>query len=95
MPLRTPLIKAESTRGYGAKVVLHGANFDEAYAEAVRIQERENRVFVHPFAEVDRLVRAAGFEPRFQHAGWMWRTVVYERAMTSSPGGAIEATPAG
>jgi threonine dehydratase len=49
MPLRTPLIKAESTRNYGAKVILHGANFDEAYAEAVRVQERENRVFVHPF----------------------------------------------
>ncbi|MFY0570827.1 threonine ammonia-lyase [Archangium lansingense] len=49
MPERTPLIKATRTRSYGAKVVLHGANFDEAYAEALRIQDRENRVFIHPF----------------------------------------------
>jgi threonine dehydratase len=30
-------------------VILDGANFDEAYQEAVRLQEKENRVFVHPF----------------------------------------------
>jgi len=49
MPERTPLIKVTRTRSYGANVVLFGANFDEAYAEALRLQERENRVFVHPF----------------------------------------------
>jgi threonine dehydratase len=49
MPERTPLIKVTRTRAYGARVVLHGGNFDEAYAEALRIQDRENRVFVHPF----------------------------------------------
>ncbi len=49
MPERTPLIKVTSTRSFGAKVVLFGNNFDEAYAEAVRIQEREGRTFVHPF----------------------------------------------
>src|SRR5260370_9328414 len=36
MPLTTPLIKVSATRGYGADVVLHGANYDEAYEEAVR-----------------------------------------------------------
>jgi threonine dehydratase len=49
MPERTPLIKVMATRDYGAKVLLHGNSFDDAYAEAVRIQEAENRVFVHPF----------------------------------------------
>ncbi|MGZ3457649.1 MAG: threonine ammonia-lyase [Archangium sp.] len=49
MPERTPLIKVTRTRSYGARVVLAGGNFDEAYAEALRVQERENRVFVHPF----------------------------------------------
>src|ERR1700675_899880 len=29
MPLTTPLIKVSATRGYGADVVLHGANYDE------------------------------------------------------------------
>ena len=49
MPERTPIIKVTRTRSYGATVVLHGSNFDEAYAEALRIQAREHRVFVHPF----------------------------------------------
>jgi len=49
MPLRTPLIKVSSTRSFGAKVLLHGENFDEAYAEAKRLQAEQNRVFIHPF----------------------------------------------
>jgi len=50
MPERTPLIKVSRTRDdYGARVVLKGANFDEAYAEALRIQAAEGLVFVHPF----------------------------------------------
>ncbi|WP_225411073.1 threonine ammonia-lyase [Stigmatella hybrida] len=50
MPERTPLIKVSRTRDeYEARVVLKGANFDEAYAEALRIQAQENLVFVHPF----------------------------------------------
>jgi len=49
MPEATPLIKASSTRGYGAKVVLFGANFDEALAEAQRLRQAEDLVFVHPF----------------------------------------------
>ncbi len=50
MPERTPLIKVSRTRDeYGARVVLKGTNFDEAYAEAVRLQQEQNLVFVHPF----------------------------------------------
>src|SRR5262244_3397181 len=36
MPVATPLIKVTSTRGYGAEVVLHGNNYDEAFEEAQR-----------------------------------------------------------
>ncbi|NOK02170.1 MULTISPECIES: threonine ammonia-lyase [Myxococcus] len=50
MPERTPLIKVSRTRDdYGARVVLKGTNYDEAYAEALRIQKAEDRVFIHPF----------------------------------------------
>jgi threonine dehydratase len=49
MPLATPLVKVTATREFGAEVVLHGANYDEAYAEAVRLCDQENRVFLHPF----------------------------------------------
>ena len=34
MPLMTPLVKVAATKGFGAEVVLHGANYDEAYAFA-------------------------------------------------------------
>jgi threonine dehydratase len=49
MPLTTPLIKVSATKGYGAEVVLHGANYDEACEEAVRRSEQFGMTFVHPF----------------------------------------------
>ena len=49
MPLATPLVKVTATREFGAEVLLHGANYDEAYAEAVRLCESEGMVFLHPF----------------------------------------------
>lgn len=49
MPETTPLIKVQSTRSYGANVVLFGANYDDANDEARRIEALEHRVFVHPF----------------------------------------------
>jgi threonine dehydratase len=49
MPLTTPLVKVTATRGFGAEVVLHGANYDEAYAEARRLCELEGYTFIHPF----------------------------------------------
>jgi threonine dehydratase len=49
MPLTTPLIKVSATKGYGAEVVLHGANYDEACEEAVRRSEQFGMTFIHPF----------------------------------------------
>jgi threonine dehydratase len=49
MPLATPLVKVSATRGYGAEVILFGANYDEAYAEAQRRCALEGTVFLHPF----------------------------------------------
>ncbi len=49
MPLTTPLIKVSATKGYGAEVVLHGANYDDACEEAVRRSEQFGMTFVHPF----------------------------------------------
>ncbi len=49
MPLATPLVKVQATRGFGADVVLHGANYDEACAEATRRAEAEGLTFIHPF----------------------------------------------
>jgi threonine dehydratase len=49
MPLATPLVKVQATRGFGAEVVLHGANYDEACAEATQRAEAEGLTFIHPF----------------------------------------------
>ncbi len=49
MPLATPLVKVTATRGFGAEVVLHGANYDEACEEATRLCVAEGMTFIHPF----------------------------------------------
>ena len=49
MPETTPIMKVANTRGHGARVVLHGSNYDEAYAEARRLEREEGMTFVHPF----------------------------------------------
>ena len=49
MPLATPLVKVTATRGFGAEVVLHGANYDEACEEATRLCQAQGMTFIHPF----------------------------------------------
>jgi threonine dehydratase len=49
MPLQTPTVKVERTRGFGAEVVLHGETFDEAREHALRLAEERGLSFVHPF----------------------------------------------
>jgi threonine dehydratase len=49
MPETTPIMKVANTRSHGAQVVLHGANYDEAYAEARRLEQVHGLTFVHPF----------------------------------------------
>lgn len=49
MPLATPLVKVTATRGFGAEVILHGANYDEACEEATRLCAAQGMTFIHPF----------------------------------------------
>ena len=49
MPESTPLVKVSATSGFGAEVVLHGANYDEAYAEALRQSMESGLFLLHPF----------------------------------------------
>jgi len=51
MPEATPLTKVSGVRSYGANVVLHGANYDEAYMFALEYAKEKNLTFVHPFAD--------------------------------------------
>ena len=49
MPQQTPLVKVTATKNFGAEVVLHGANYDEAYGEALRLRDIEGMTLIHPF----------------------------------------------
>src|ERR1700757_1138541 len=49
MPLPTPLTKVSATRAYGAEVLLHGTNYDEAYDKAVEQSRNDSLILIHAF----------------------------------------------
>jgi threonine dehydratase len=53
MPEPTPMVKVNATRRFGANVILHGPNYDAAYAEARRICDLDGSTFIHPFDDAD------------------------------------------
>ena len=55
MPKSTPLIKVESTKKYGAEVVLYGDVYDDAFKKAKELEEKEGYIFVHPFNDEEVL----------------------------------------
>jgi len=59
MPLTTPLTKVSATRAYGAEVVLHGTNYDEAFVAAVERSEQDGLKFVHAFDD-DTVIAGQG-----------------------------------
>ena len=59
MPLPTPLTKVSATRAYGAEVLLHGANYDEAYEKAVEQSQQERLTLIHAFDD-DAVIAGQG-----------------------------------
>ncbi len=53
MPKSTPIAKVSATEGYGARVVLYGDCYDDAYNKACEIQEKEGATFLHPFDDYE------------------------------------------
>jgi len=53
MPVTTPQIKIEAVRARGAKVVLYGDSYDEAYVHARALERKERLTFVHPYDDPD------------------------------------------
>ncbi len=49
MPETAAINKVNANRGFGARVVFHGALYDDAAVEAQRLQGEENLVYIHPF----------------------------------------------
>ncbi len=51
MPESTPLNKIQGVKELGASVILHGGNYDEAYAHAMTYAKEKQQDFVHPFTD--------------------------------------------
>lgn len=49
MPRFTPHVKVEHTRDFGAEILLHGQDFDEAKAFALQVQRERGLTLVHPY----------------------------------------------
>lgn len=53
MPESAPIAKIQATEGYGAKVILHGSCYDDAYEMACTVCETEGSTFLHPYNDLD------------------------------------------
>lgn len=51
MPESTPLTKVDGVKSYGAEVILHGDNYDEAYSYALELAKEHKLTFIHPFED--------------------------------------------
>ena len=51
MPESTPLNKVQGVKELGAEVILHGANYDEAYSHAIAYSKEHQKDFVQPFTD--------------------------------------------
>lgn len=49
LPSGAPVSKVEATREYGAEICMVQGVYDDAYAEAVRLQKERDLTFIHPF----------------------------------------------
>ncbi|MFC4360322.1 threonine ammonia-lyase [Halobium salinum] len=53
VPEVTPAAKIDATRGYGAEVVVEGADYERAYERARDLADERGATFVHPFDDAD------------------------------------------
>ncbi|MEM0151209.1 MAG: threonine ammonia-lyase [Thermoplasmata archaeon] len=49
MPIYTPPPKIIATKNYGAKVILSGETYDEAFRSSIEYTEKNKKTFIHPF----------------------------------------------
>ena len=71
MPRTTPLIKVEAVRSFGARTVLFGDSYDEAYEHSKGLAIEKGMSFIHPFDDVDVIAGQGtiGMEILRQHTG--------------------------
>ena len=49
MPRTTPRIKVNAVRAFGARTVLHGDTYDEAYDHSLELAQQQGLTFIHPY----------------------------------------------
>ncbi|MEO8006875.1 MAG: threonine ammonia-lyase [Betaproteobacteria bacterium] len=59
MPRFTPHVKVEHTRAFGAEVILHGENFDEAKAHALQVMAQRRLTLLHPYDD-EKIIAGQG-----------------------------------
>ncbi|MBY0577108.1 MAG: threonine ammonia-lyase, biosynthetic [Gallionellaceae bacterium] len=71
MPTTTPHIKIDAVKSRGAKVVLHGDSYSDAYQHALELEQQDKLVFVHPYDDPDVIAGQGtiGMEILRQHTG--------------------------
>ena len=71
MPDTTPQIKVAAVAARGAHVVLTGDSYDDAYAHAMSLAQREKLTFVHPYDDPDVIAGQGtiGMEILREHSG--------------------------
>jgi threonine dehydratase len=53
MPSTSPQIKIQAVASRGAKVVLHGDSYSDAYQHALELEKQNGMIFVHPYDDPD------------------------------------------
>ncbi|MFZ4714613.1 MAG: threonine ammonia-lyase [Bacteriovoracaceae bacterium] len=64
MPLSAPMTKVENTKSLGAKVILHGDTFEQAYEFAQKLSQKSGALFIHPYQDQEVIAGqgSLGFE---------------------------------
>ncbi len=71
MPKTTPSIKVEAVRSLGARTVLFGDSYDEAYEHSQELAREKGMTFIHPFDDPEVIAGQGtiGMEILRQHPG--------------------------
>ncbi len=71
MGRNTPSIKVNAVRAWGAKVVLHGDGYDQAFAHAMALEKEHQLVYVHAYDDKEVIAGQGtiGMEIVNQHPG--------------------------
>lgn len=70
MPSTTPRIKVQAVQSHGAKIILIGDAYDDAYSHAQELAQEDGVVFIHPYDDPDVIAGqgTVGMEIMQQHS---------------------------